>query len=131
MTSYSVFFWCCIISPVKFSYWSKFHVNSINGSEVMTTFCYMGLTRNRKIGHTHFGVLSNIWRLGQVRDTKLGSNVSIEMLHAAKWRVASFNVLEPLRKSQQGEVVKLIASSLPRLRSKKTCKVEIKKSKGK
>ena len=46
-------------------------------------------------------------------------------------RVASFTVLEPLRKSQQGEVVKLITPPLPRLRSKKTCKAEIQKSKGK
>ena len=31
-------FWCCFVSFVKFSYWSKFIVNIIVGSQVMTTF---------------------------------------------------------------------------------------------
>ena len=34
------------VSLVKFSYWSKFHVNIIIGSAVMTIFFYKGLTRN-------------------------------------------------------------------------------------
>ena len=37
---------------VKFSYWSKFYVNVITGSGVMTIFVYKGLTRNLEIGNT-------------------------------------------------------------------------------
>ena len=35
------------------SYWSKFHVNNITGSGVMTIFFCKGLTRNPEIGNTH------------------------------------------------------------------------------
>ena len=34
------------VSLVNFIYWSKFHVNIITGSGVMTAFVYKGLTRN-------------------------------------------------------------------------------------
>ena len=39
-------------SLVKFSYYSKFHVNKITGSGVMIIFFYKGLTKNPKIGNT-------------------------------------------------------------------------------
>ena len=42
-----------VVSLVKFSYWSKFHVNIITGSGVMTIFVYKRLTRNPEIGNTH------------------------------------------------------------------------------
>ena len=42
-------FWRCRVPPVSFSYWSKFHVNNITGSRVMTVFLYKGLTRNPEI----------------------------------------------------------------------------------
>ena len=70
------FFCCCFVSLVKFSYWSKFHVNIITGSGVMTIFFYMGLTKNPKIGNTPVWVLPNICRL----DTKFGTNVPNKML---------------------------------------------------
>ena len=38
------------VSLVTFSYWSKFHVNIITGSGIITIFFYKGLTRNPKIG---------------------------------------------------------------------------------
>ena len=79
------FFRPCFVSLVKFSYWSKFHFNIITGSGVMTIFFYKVLTRNPEIGNTPVWVFPNIWRLGQVRDTKFGTNVSNEMLlNAAK-----------------------------------------------
>ena len=37
---------------VKFSYWSKFHVNTITGSGVVAIIFNEGLTRNPKIGNT-------------------------------------------------------------------------------
>ena len=85
------FFWRCFISFVKFSYWSKFHVNIITGSGIKTIFFYKGLTRNPEIGKTHVWVLPNTWRLGQVMDTKFGTNVSNRMLlNAAKCQGYSF-----------------------------------------
>ena len=75
-----VIFWCCFVCLFKYSYWSKFHVNIITGSRVMTNFYYKGLTRNPEIGNTTVWVLSNIWRLVRVRHTKFSKNVSNEML---------------------------------------------------
>ena len=77
------FFWGGFVSLVKFSYWSKFHVNIITGSGVMTIYFYKGLTRNPEIGNTPVWVLPNIWRLGQVRDTKYCADVLNELLLSA------------------------------------------------
>ena len=78
-------FWNCFTSLVKISYWSKFHVHIISGSGVMTIFFYKRLTWNPEITNTSIWVLPNIWRMGRVRDTKFGTNVSNEMLlNAAK-----------------------------------------------
>ena len=89
------FFWRCFVSLVKFSYWSKFHVNIITGSGVMTIFFYKWLTRNPEIGNTPVWVLPNIWRLGWVRDTNFGTNVSNKMLlNAAKCQAYTFIVSE-------------------------------------
>ena len=74
------FFWSCLVFPVQFSYWLNFHVNIITGSGVMTISFYKGLSRNPDIRNTPFWVLLNIWRLGRVRNTKLGTNVSNKML---------------------------------------------------
>ena len=60
--------------------WSKFHVNIITGSEVMTILFYKELIRNLEIGNNSVCFLPNIWRLGQVKDTKFAKNVSNEML---------------------------------------------------
>ena len=79
------FFWLCFVSFFKFSYWPKFHVNIITGSEIITISFYKGLTRNPEIGNTPVWVLSNIWRLREVMDIKLGTNVSNKvLLNAAK-----------------------------------------------
>ena len=72
------FFVPCSISLVKFSYWPKFHVNIMTG--VTKIFAYKGLTRNPEIVDTPIRVLPNILRLGQVRDTEFGPNVSNKML---------------------------------------------------
>ena len=84
-------FWRCFVSLVKFSYWSKFYVNIVTDSGIMTIFFYKGLTRNLEIGNTPVWVLPNIWRLGRVMDTKFGTNVSNRMLlNAAKFQGYSF-----------------------------------------
>ena len=84
-------FWRCFGSLVKFSYWSKFHVNNITGSGIMTIFFYKGLIRNPEIRNTPVWVLPNICRLRWVMDTKFGANVSNRMLLiAAKFQGYSF-----------------------------------------
>ena len=85
------FFWRCFVSLVKFSYWSKFYVNVITGSGIMTIVFYKGLTRNREIGNTLVWVLPNTWRLGRVMDTKIGTILSNRiLLNAAKIQGYSF-----------------------------------------
>ena len=77
---------------VKFSYWSKFHVNLITGSRVTIIFLCKRLIRNLQIRNIHFWVLPNIWRLVRVRDTTFGMNVSKEMLlNAAKCQRYNFH----------------------------------------
>ena len=90
-----------------FSYWSKFHVNIITGSRVVTIFLYKELTRNLEI--ENIWVSANIWRLARFRDTKFGWKVSNEMLlNAAKARITAFTVSQLLKETQQGaEGVKL------------------------
>ena len=46
------FFLRCFIFLVKFSFWSKFHVNIFTGSGVMTISFYKILTRNPEVGNT-------------------------------------------------------------------------------
>ena len=59
-------FWHWRVSLVKFSYCSRFHVDIIISSGVMTIFAYKGLTRNLKIGSTPVWILPNVWRQGWV-----------------------------------------------------------------
>ena len=80
------FFWLLFVSLLKFSHWSKFHINIITTSGVMTNYFYQGLTTNLEIGNTPVWILPNIWRLGWVRDTKSGTDVSKEMLLNAENR---------------------------------------------
>ena len=97
------FFWRCFVFLVKFSYWSKFHVNIIFGSGVVTISFYKGLTRNLEIGYTLVWVLPNIWRLGLVRVTKFSTNISNKMLlNAAKCQGYSFYHFWIIKGNQQG-----------------------------
>ena len=99
------FFWRCFVSLVKFSCWSKFHVNIITDSGIMTIFFYKGLTRNPEIGNTPVWVLPNIWRLGRVMDTKFGTNVSNRMLlNAAKFQGYSFYRFWVIKGKPTGEI---------------------------
>ena len=91
ITSSSTFFWRCFISLVKVSYWSKFHVNIITGSGVMTISFFKRLTRNLEIRNTPVWGLLNIWRLERVRTTKFDTNVSNKiLLNSAKCQSYSF-----------------------------------------
>ena len=73
---------------MKISYWSKFHVNIITGSGVMIIFLFCKwLTRNPDIGKKLVSLLPNIWRLGDVRDTKFVTKFSNKKLvNAAKYK---------------------------------------------
>ena len=88
-----IFFWRCFVSLVKFCNWSKFHINIITGSGIITIFFCKGLARNPEIGNTPVWVLPNIWRLGRVMDIKFGTNVSNTnrmLLNAAKFQLLPF-----------------------------------------
>ena len=97
-TPSSVFFWRCRVSLVKFSYWSKFHVNIMTGSRVMIIFVYKGLTKNPEIGNTPVWVLLNIWRLGEFGIVNLARMSRIKcywiLWHA---RVTAFTVSDLLK----------------------------------
>ena len=111
MTSSSSFFCRCFVSLVNFSYWSKFHVNIITGSGIMTIFFYKGLTRNPKIGNTSVWVLPNIWRLGRVIDTNFSTNVSNRMLlNVATFQGYSFYRFWVIKRKLTGGRVKLSPS---------------------
>ena len=56
-------FWCYFVPLVKFSCCSKFNVNIITSSGVMTISFCKGLSRNPEIGNILVRVLPNIWRL--------------------------------------------------------------------
>ena len=73
-------FWRYRVFFVKISYCSKFHVNIMTVSGVMTIFLYKELTRNPEIENTPVWFLPNIWRLGQVWNTKFCTNVSNKLL---------------------------------------------------
>ena len=89
ITSSSIF-WRCFVSFVKFSYWSKFHVNFITGPGVIPIYFYKGLTRNPEMEYLN---LCNIWRLGRVRVTKFGKNVSDKkLLNVSQIRVKTWRL---------------------------------------
>ena len=84
-------FWRCCVYLVKFSYWSKFHVNVITGSGVVTICVYKELTRKPEIRNICVWVFPKIWRLGRVRNTIFGTNVSNKkILNNVKYQVYSF-----------------------------------------
>ena len=94
-----IFQFCCyfFVSLVNFSYWSKFHLNIITGSAVLTIYFYKELTRNLEILTSSVWVLLNIRRLERVGDTKFGKDVSNKMLlNDAKCQGYSFNRLRLL-----------------------------------
>ena len=114
MTSSSSFF-TLFYFLVKFTCWSKFHVNIITGSRVMIIFFYKRLTRNLEIGNTPVWVLPNIWRLGQVRDTKFDTDVSNEMLlNTAECQIYSFHRLWVIKVKQGVKVPPLPQISVKR-----------------
>ena len=96
-----IFFWCCRVSFVMFSYWCKFHVNIITGARVMTIFLYKGLTRNPEIGNIPVWVLPNIWRLVLGIQNLAWISLMICYYMLQNSRITAFTISELLRKNQQ------------------------------
>ena len=97
------FFWCCFVSLVKFSYWSKFHASTTTGSEIMTIFFYKELTRNPEIGKTlsEFCPIPGNWgKLGIPNLAQMSLIKCYWMLQNA--RVTVFTVPELFMENQQG-----------------------------
>ena len=96
------FFWRRFVSLVNFSYWSKFHVNIIIGSGVMTIFFYKGLTRNLESQIAPFEFCPVSGDLGELGMPNLAWMSLVKcywMLQNA--RVTGFTVSELLRENQQ------------------------------
>ena len=112
-------FWILFVSLVKFSYWSKFHVNIATGSGVMTIYFYKGLTRNPEIGNTPVWVLPDIWRLGEFRHTKFRTDVSNQMLlNATKYHDYSFYRFWVIKGTPTGGGKIIHPTPLPQIRFK-------------
>ena len=100
ITMTTQFFWHCFVSLVKFSYWSKFHVNIITGSGIMTIFFYKGLIRNPEIPPSEF---SQYLETG----ASYGYQIWQMFLINCDWmlqnsRVTAFTAFELLRENQLG-----------------------------
>ena len=87
-------FWYFFVSLVRFSYWSKFHVNVITGSGIMIISSYKELTRHPKIVNITVWVFPNIWKLGWVRNTRFYSEI---LLNAEKCGITAFTISELFR----------------------------------
>ena len=69
----------------------------------MTIFFYKALTKNLEIVNSPLWVLSKIWRLGQVRDTKFDTNVSNEsLMNAAKSQGYSVYRFRTIKRKSKG-----------------------------
>ena len=91
------FFWRCFVSLVKFSYWSKFHVNIITGCEVMTIYFYKGWPEiwNLEILQSEFSPISGDWgkseithlaRICLIQCYWMLQNVRFTALTVPKWK---------------------------------------------
>ena len=91
----------CGISLIKFKCWSKFYVNIILGSRVLTIFLYKGLTRNwrSEIHLSKFSPISQKW--GKLWIPNM-ARMSLMSLYS---RVTAFTVSQFLKENQQGEGV--------------------------
>ena len=97
------FFWCCLVSFAKFSYWSKFHVNIITGSGIMTIFFIRDWPEIRKseIPPSEFFPISRDW--DELWIPNLPRMFLIECyLMLQNSRVTAFFVFELLRENQLG-----------------------------
>ena len=96
------FFLNCCGFLVNFSYWSKFYVNVITGSGVVTIF-YEELTRNPESWNISpkFCPISGDWGEIEIRNTtRMSLMKCYGMLQNA--RVTAFNVSKLLRENQRG-----------------------------
>ena len=90
-------FWCCFVSLMRFSYWSRFHVNIIASSFIRD----WPEIRKSQIPPSEFCTISGDW--GKLRIPNLPRMSPIKcywMLQNA--RITAFTVSELLRKNQQG-----------------------------
>ena len=84
----------CFVYVVNFNYWSKFYINVITGSGIMTIFVYKGLTRNLEIGNTpfEFWLISGDWgKLGTPNLSRMPLMKLFWMLQNARVKAFTFS----------------------------------------
>ena len=80
----------------------------------MTIYFYKGMNRNLEIENTPVWILPNIWRLGWVKDTKFGMNVSNKFLvKATKCQGNSFYRSWVIKGIMESYVSKLLRNPSP------------------
>ena len=91
----------CFDSLDKFSYWSTFHVNIINGSGFMTIFFYKRLAINSEMEYTpvFFPLSGDLDNLGIPNLAEMSRMKCYWMLENA--RITVFTISELLREKQQ------------------------------
>ena len=91
--------WLLAQIPCQYHHWFWSYEN----------FLYKGLTRNPELGNTPVWVLHDIFTLGRVMNTKLGTIVSNEMLlNAANCQGYSFYCFWIIKRKQTGDNITLI-----------------------
>ena len=97
-------FFDVVLFLLSSSYWSKFHVNIITGSGIITIFFYKRLTRNTEIGNTpasEFCTVSGDWCKLWIPNLARMSLIKYYCI-LQNSRVAAFTVFEFLRENQLG-----------------------------
>ena len=83
------FFWRCFVSLTELLVLVSRQCHHCLWS--YDNFFYKELTRNPKIENTPIWVLLNVWKLGQIRDTKFGTKFSNKIsLNTVKYQGYSF-----------------------------------------
>ena len=92
------FFWRCFVSVVKFSYWSKFYVNIITGSGIIS---FIRIDQKSEIPPSEFCPISGDW--GELWIPNLARMSLIECYWMLQdCRVTAITVFELLRENWGG-----------------------------
>ena len=90
-------FWCCCVSLVMFSYWSKFHVSIITGSGVMTIYFIRDWPQvwKSEICLSKFCVISGGWsKLGIPNVAQMSNEMLLNAAECQSYSLCCFWVVK-------------------------------------